>query len=257
MRLQDKVALITGGARGIGAATARRFVEEGARVAIADRRVDEGKELAAALNAESGAPGTRALFVELDVTDEDAWQRAVVSTRQTFGSLDALVNNAGVIRVASLEKTDLALFQKVINTNLIGTFLGIKSVMEMMKKAGRGSIVNFSSVQGLEGREGMSAYTASKFAIRGLTKTAAIELGPKGIRVNVVIPGPTRTKMTERKGFSEADYNAVYGNYPLGRMAEAREIAEVVVFLASEESSFCTGGDFVVDGGITVGKPRA
>ena len=117
--------------------------------------------------------------------------------------------------------------------------------------------MNFSSVQGLEGREGMSAYTASKFAIRGLTKTAAIELGPKGIRVNVVVPGPTRTKMTERPGFSEEDYNAAYGNYPLGRMADAREIAEVVLFLASDESSFCTGGDFVVDGGITVGKPRA
>ena len=257
MRLRDKVALITGGARGIGAATGRRFVEEGARVAIADRRVDEGKELADALNAEAGAVEDRALFVELDVTDEDAWERAVVSTRQAFGSLDVLVNNAGVIRVVPLEKTDLALFQKVINTNLVGTFLGIKSVMEMMEKAGGGSIVNFSSVQGLEGREGMSAYTASKFAIRGLTKTAAIELGPKGIRVNVVIPGPTRTKMTERQGFSDADYDAVYGDYPLGRMAEAREIAEVVVFLGSDESSFCTGGDFVVDGGISVGKPRA
>ena len=257
MRLSNKVALITGGARGIGAATARRFVAEGACVAIADRRVDEGKQLADALNAEAGASGDRALFVELDVTDEDAWERAVESTRQAFGLIDVLVNNAGVIRVGPLEKTDLTLFQKVINTNLIGTFLGIKSVLEMMAKAGGGSIVNFSSVQGLEGREGMSAYTASKFAIRGLTKTAAIELGPKGIRVNVVVPGPTRTKMTERPGFSEEDYNAAYGNYPLGRMADAREIAEVVVFLASDESSFCTGGDFVVDGGITVGKPRA
>ncbi len=257
MRLENKVALITGGARGIGAATARRFVAEGACVAIADRRVDEGRQLAEALNAESGASGHRALFVELDVTDEDAWERAVESTRQVFGNVDILVNNAGVIRVVPLEKTDLALFQKVINTNLMGTFLGIKSVLEMMAKAGGGSIVNFSSVQGLEGREGMSAYTASKFAIRGLTKTAAIELGPKGIRVNVVIPGPTRTKMTERPGFSEEDYNAAYGNYPLGRMADACEIAEVVLFLASDESSFCTGGDFVVDGGITVGKPRA
>lgn len=257
MRLENKVALITGGARGIGAATARRFVAEGACVAIADRRVEEGEQLADALNAESGTSGNKALFVELDVTDEEAWQRAVESTRQAFGNIDILVNNAGVIRVVPLEKTDLALFQKVINTNLVGTFLGIKAVLAMMESAGGGSIVNFSSVQGLEGREGMSAYTASKFAIRGLTKTAAIELGPKGIRVNVVVPGPTRTKMTERPGFSEEDYNAAYGKYPLGRMADAREIAEVVVFLASDESSFCTGGDFVVDGGITVGKPRA
>jgi 3alpha(or 20beta)-hydroxysteroid dehydrogenase len=257
MRLAGKIALITGGARGIGAATARRFVTEGARVAIADRRVDEGKALAGSLSAEFPNPaGEAALFVELDVADEAAWRDVVETVRNRLGPIDVLVNNAGVIRVAPIEETDLALFRKVVDTNLAGTFLGIRSVLETMAEKGGGSIINFSSPQGIEGRENMSAYTASKFGIRGLTKTAAIELGPKGIRVNAVVPGPTRTKMTERKGWTDADYNAAYGRYPLGRMGEATEIAEVVVFLASDESSFCTGGDFVVDGGILAGKPR-
>jgi 3alpha(or 20beta)-hydroxysteroid dehydrogenase len=148
------------------------------------------------------------------------------------------------------------MFQKVLNTNLVGPFLGIKAVMQGMTERGGGSIINFSSVQGLEGRENMSAYASSKFGVRGLTKTAAIELGPKGIRVNVVVPGPTKTKMTERKGWTDDQYNEAYGGYPLGRMAEAREVAEVVLFLASDESSFCTGADYVVDGGVLVGKPR-
>lgn len=254
MRLENKVALITGGARGIGAATARRFVAEGAQVVIADRRADEGEALCQELNADRSGS---VLFAELDVTSESAWMTSIANTLEQFGRLDILVNNAGMLRVAPLEDTDLKLFLKVINTNLVGTFLGVKAVMSAMKAQGDGSIINFSSVQGLEGREGLSAYSASKFGIRGLTKTAAIELGPHGIRVNAVIPGPTRTQMTERPGWSNEDYNAAYGRYPLGRMATASEVADMVVFLASDESSFCTGGDFVVDGGVSVGKPRA
>jgi len=254
MRLEGKSALITGAARGIGAATARRFVAEGARVAIADRRREEGEALAAELCG--GRPGA-ARFVDLDITSEDAWREAITTVVEAFGGLDVLVNNAGIIRVAPLEKTDLDLFRKVLDTNLIGAFLGVRSAIAAMEAGGGGSIVNFSSVQGLEGREGFSAYASSKFAVRGLTKSAALELGPKGIRVNAVVPGPTKTKMTERKGWSEDDYDAAYGRYPLGRMANAGEIADVVVFLASDESSFCTGGDFVVDGGVSAGKPRA
>jgi 3alpha(or 20beta)-hydroxysteroid dehydrogenase len=254
MRLEGKVALVTGAARGIGAATARRFVSEGARVILADRRADEGEVLAAELNdVREGA----ARFTSLDVSDEAGWANAVESARETYGGLDVLVNNAGMIRVMSLEETDLATFQKVINTNLVGAFLGIKAVMKDMERGGGGSIINFSSVQGLEGRENMSAYAASKFGVRGLSKTAAIELGPKGIRVNVVVPGPTKTKMTERKGWTDDQYNEAYGGYPLGRMGEASEIADVVLFLASDESSFCTGADYVVDGGVLAGKPRA
>lgn len=254
MRLEAKVALITGGARGIGAASATRYVEEGAKVVIADRRADEAKALAEQLNQQRA---NSALAVDLDVSDEAAWKNAVEQTIHTFGKLNILVNNAGIIRVLPLEKTDLEMFTKVINTNLVGTFLGIKAVMETMKANRGGSIVNLSSIQGLEGRENMSAYTASKFGIRGLTKTTAIELGEHGIRVNTVIPGPTRTKMTERQGWSDDDYNKAYGSYPLGRMAAATEIAEMVVFLGSDESSFCTGGDYTVDGGVSVGKPKA
>jgi 3alpha(or 20beta)-hydroxysteroid dehydrogenase len=254
MRLEGKVALITGGARGIGAASAERYIEEGAKVVIADRRADEAEALAVQLNQQQA---NSALAIELDVSDEAAWTHAVKRTINTFGKLNILVNNAGIIRVLPLEKTDLEIFTKVINTNLVGTFLGIKAVMETMKVNGGGSIVNFSSIQGLEGRENMSAYTASKFGIRGLTKTTAIELGEHAIRVNVVIPGPTRTKMTERKGWSDEDYDRVYGKYPLGRMAAASEIANMVVFLGSDESSFCTGGDYPVDGGVSVGKPKA
>lgn len=252
-RLAGKVALVTGAARGIGAATARRFVAEGAQVLLTDRRVDEGEALAAALA--EGRPGA-ARFAPLDITSEDDWTGAVDAAQDAFGGVDVLVNNAGMIRVKPLEETDLETFRKVVETNLVGAFLGIKAVMGGMAARGGGSIVNFSSVQGLEGRENMSAYASSKFGVRGLTKTAAIELGPKRIRVNVVVPGPTKTKMTERKGWTDAQYDAAYGGYPLGRMADATEIANVVLFLASDESSFCTGADYVVDGGVLVGKPR-
>ena len=253
MRLTDKVALVTGAARGIGAATARRFVEEGARVVLADRRRDQAEALRDELEAIRAGS---AIFIELDVGDEAGWQATVEQSLAAFGRIDILVNNAGVIRVIPLEKTDLETFEKVIGTNLRGTFLGIRSVIECMRSAGGGSIINFSSPQGLEGREGVSVYSASKFGIRGLTMTAAIELGPSGIRVNTVIPGPTRTKMTERKGWTKADYEAAYAGYPLGRMADPREVAEVVVFLASDDASYVTGADYVVAGGVLIGKPR-
>lgn len=253
-RLAGKVALVTGAARGIGAATARRFVAEGARVVLADRRADEGRALAEELD---GLHSGSTLFVDLDIANEEAWTDAVTRSESEFDRLDILVNNAGMIRVLPLEETNLETFRKVLDTNLVGAFLGIKAVMDGMAARGAGSIINFSSVQGLEGRENMSAYAASKFGVRGLTRTAAIELGPKGIRVNVVVPGPTKTKMTERKGWTDDQYNEAYGSYPLGRMAHASEIAEVVLFLASDESSFCTGADYVVDGGVLAGKPRS
>lgn len=253
-RLAGRTALVTGAARGIGAATARRFIEEGARVLLADRRSDEGRALAESLAADRA---DAARFVELDVSSEADWARAVDEATTAWGGVDVLVNNAGTIRVKPLAETDLETFRKLLDTNLVGAFLGIKAVMDGMASRGGGSIVNFSSVQGLEGRENMTAYAASKFGVRGLTRSAAIELGPKGIRVNVVVPGPTKTKMTEREGWSDAQYDAAYGGYPLGRMAEAREIADVVVFLASAESAYCTGADWVVDGGVLAGKPRA
>ena len=250
-KLAGRVALVTGAARGIGAATAELFVAEGAAVVLGDRRDDLGSALAERLSAAGSA-----CYVSLDVTSEEQWDAAVASALARFGRLDVLVNNAGIMRIAPLADCDRATFTKVIETNLVGAYLGMRAVLGAMRSGGGGSIVNFSSPQGIEGREGMSAYTASKFAIRGLTRTAAIELGPEGIRVNTVVPGPTRTPMTARPGWSDADYDEAYGGYPLGRMADPAEIARMCLFLACDDSSFCTGADFVVDGGITAGKPR-
>jgi len=248
-RLDGKVAIVTGAARGIGEATARLFATEGANVVLADKRDDVGEQVAASI-------GDRARYVSLDVTDERAWTDAVAGTIEWFGGVDVLVNNAGIMRIAPLLECDLETFRKVLDTNLVSAFLGMRAVAPSMQQRGGGSVVNFSSPQGLEGRYGMPAYTASKFGVRGLTRTAAIELGPLGIRVNAVVPGPTRTAMTTRQGWSDDDYDAAYGSYPLQRMAAAEEIAAVCLFLASDESSYCTGADFVADGGVTAGKPR-
>ena len=163
--------------------------------------------------------------MSLDVTSEDEWAAAVAQTVAEFGGIDVLVNNAGIMRVVPIADCDLETFRKVIDTNLVGAFLGMQAVLAPMRARGGGSIVNFSSPQGLEGRHGMPAYTASKFAVRGLTKTAAIELGPFGIRVNTVVPGPTRTAMTERKGWTDADYDAAYGRTRSGAWPRPSEIA--------------------------------
>ena len=247
--LEGKVAIVTGAARGIGEATARRFAAEGAQVVLADKRDDVGQEVTASI-------GEAARYVSLDVTDEAGWATAVDVATDAFGGVDVLVNNAGIIRVVPLMECDLDTFRKVLDTNLVGAFLGMRAVVPAMQARGGGSIINFSSAQGIEGRYGMPAYTASKFGVRGLTRTTAIELGPLGIRVNTVVPGPTKTAMTARKGWSDEDYDAAYGLYPLGRMADPSEIASVCLFLASDQSSFVTGSDLVADGGVIAGKPR-
>ncbi len=252
-RLEAKVAIVTGAARGIGAEIARRFADEGAAVVVADRRDELGEEVAETIRKEGG----RAHYQSLDVTSEEAWRSVVERTQGELGGVDVLVNNAGIIRVKPFLQTSLEELHKVLDTNLVGAFLGTQAVAPCMQARGGGSVINFSSVQGLEGRDGFSAYSASKFAVRGLGKTLAIELGPLGIRVNTVFPGPTRTKMTERKGWTDAQYDEAQQGYPLGRMAQPGEIAEVALFLASDAASFCTGGEFVVDGGVTAGKPRA
>lgn len=251
-RLEGKVALVTGAARGIGAEIAGLFAREGAAVVCADRRDELGEAVAEGIRGGDG----RAIYTHLDITSEQEWGAAVELARSELGGVDVLVNNAGIIRVKPFVETSVDELRKVLDTNLVGAFLGMQAVVETMSARGGGSIVNFSSVQGLEGREGMSAYSAAKFAIRGLSKTVAIELGPLGIRVNTIFPGPTKTKMTERKGWSDEQRDAAYSSYPLGRMAEAAEIAKLALFLACDEASFCTGGDFVADGGVTAGKPR-
>ncbi|HEV8298206.1 MAG TPA: SDR family oxidoreductase [Acidimicrobiales bacterium] len=245
--LVGKVALVTGAARGLGEAIVRRMVAEGATVVAADRRAEDGR-------AAADAAGVR--FAELDVTDADAWQRVVTAVVDDHGRIDVLVNNAGVIRVKPIRECSPEEFRMVVETNLVGTFLGIRAVADHMAAQGGGSIVNLASPGGFEGTYGMPAYTSSKWGIRGLTRTAAVELGGDGIRVNTVVPGPMPTAMTRRPGWTDADYQRHYGStVPLGRMAAVDEVANLVVWLASDQASYSTGGDFTADGGVTAGKP--
>jgi 3alpha(or 20beta)-hydroxysteroid dehydrogenase len=253
-RLAGKVAVVTGASRGMGEATVRRFAREGARVVLADRRDDLGAAVAASINEELG--DVVAAYVPTDVTSPEAWTALAHHATSRFGRLDVLVNNAGIIRVQPLLDTTPELFHQVLDTNLFSAFLGTKAAAVIMAAHGGGSIINVSSPQGIEGRAGMSAYSASKFGVRGFTRTAAIELGPLGIRVNCVIPGPIRTAMTQRKGWTDEQYDEAYGGYPLGRMGWPDEVASLTLFLASDEASYCTGADFVADGGVLAGKPE-
>ena len=246
--LEGKVALVTGAARGLGAEIVRRMVAGGAQVTAADKRADDG----AAAAAEAGAG-----FVELDVTDAEQWAAAVDAAAIAGGDrLDILVNNAAITRVVPILDCDPAEFRKVIDTNLVGTFLGIQTAAPTMASSGGGSIVNLSSPSAFEGTVGMPAYSTSKWGIRGLTRTAALELADLGIRVNAVVPGPLRTAMTRRPGWEDEDYERHYGaTVPLRRMAELGEVADLVVWLASDQASYCTGGDYAADGGLGAGSP--
>jgi 3alpha(or 20beta)-hydroxysteroid dehydrogenase len=243
-RLEGKVALVTGGARGQGEAAVRAFAAEGARVVIADLLDEEGEKLAADL-------GDAAVFQHLDVGDEDGWAAAVARVQAEFGPPTVLVNNAGVLHFSELAHTTLADYERVIRVNQIGAFLGMRSVVEPMTGAGGGSIVNVSSVEGLAGMPFLVAYTASKFAIRGMTKVAALELGARGIRVNSVHPGMIDTKMVSDAAGAEVDVSWVGKKVALGRVGRPDEIAKLLVFLASDESSYSTGSEFVADGGAT------
>ncbi len=246
--LEGKVALVTGAARGLGAEIVRRMVAAGARVTAADKRVDDG----AAAAAEAGAH-----FVALDVTDVEQWTAAVDAAATAGGGrLDILVNNAAITRVVPILECDPAEFRKVIDTNLVGTFLGIQAAAPTMASSGGGSIVNLSSPSAFEGTVGMPAYSTSKWGIRGLTRTAALELADSGIRVNAVVPGPLLTAMTRRPGWEDEDYERHYGaTVPLRRMAELGEVADLVLWLASDQASYCTGGDYAADGGLGAGIP--
>lgn len=244
--LDGKVALISGGARGMGAAEARLFVSEGACVVIGDVLEEEGKATAAAL-------GDAACFVHLDVSSEKDWQAAVVLAEERFGKLDVLVNNAGILRFGMLEETELEEYELVIRINQTGVFLGMKSAAPALRRAGAGSIVNISSAAGIKGIGGAVAYTASKFAVRGMTKTAAIELGPAGIRVNSVHPGGVETPMTTPVGASSEPGAQEYTT-PIPRIGQPDEVAQLVLWLASDKSSFSTGSEFIVDGGGGAGS---
>lgn len=241
-RVDDKVAIITGGAQGMGAADARMLVAEGAKVVIGDILDDKGKELADEL-------GDAARYVHLDVTEADQWKSAVELAIAEFGKVNVLVNNAGIVQVAPLKSLDVERWKKVLDVNLTGALLGIQAVLPSMKESGGGSIINVSSIEGMRGASWVHAYVASKWGLRGLTKSAALELASDNIRVNSVHPGFIRTPMT--KHFPDDMVGA-----PLGRPGQPEEVATFIVFLASDESSFSTGSEYVVDGGLITDVPH-
>ena len=246
-RLDGKVALITGAARGQGAEEARRFVAEGARVVLADVN-DDGKQLADELGAD-------ARFRHHDVSSEQDWADTVAETLAEWGRVDVLVNNAAILHFSAIAETALADYERVIRINQFGCFLGMRSVIPNMIENGGGSIVNVSSIEGLAGMAYMVAYGASKFAIRGMTKVAAMELGPQGIRVNSVHPGGVLTSMTlgQATTADPADAEAFLKAMPMSRFARPAEISCLVAYLASDESSYSTGSEFLADGGILSG----
>jgi 3alpha(or 20beta)-hydroxysteroid dehydrogenase len=249
-RLDGRVALISGAARGQGEAEARLLVERGARVVVADVLVAEGEAVATSL-------GDAARFVPLDVGDPGQWTEAVEATVAAFGRLDVLVNNAGIVRAGAIELVAVDDYMEAVRVNQLGCFLGMQAVVPTMKAQSSGSIVNVSSIAGLQGVAGAVPYVATKWAIRGMTKTAAIELGHDGIRVNSVHPGVIDTLMTNNPQFDDVDKQAVFDAFPIPRIGTAAEVAEVVAFLASDASSYCTGAEFIVDGGAVAGRPPA
>jgi 3alpha(or 20beta)-hydroxysteroid dehydrogenase len=262
-RLDGKVAIVTGAARGMGEAIVRLFAAEGASVVVADVLDDEADAVAASIR-------TQVISAHLDVTDEASWRAVLAETVDSFGTPDILVNNAGILQMAPLVETTLESFRTVIEVDLVGPFLGMKVVGGAMVEAGRGSIVNTSSAAGMIGFSQVSGYSAAKWGLRGLTKTAALELGPRGVRVNSIHPGGVTTPMVgvvgepalgepPAPGAIDADpvlaaADEMAGDQPIARMGRPIEIARLALFLASDESSYCTGSEFVADGGQTTGR---
>jgi 3alpha(or 20beta)-hydroxysteroid dehydrogenase len=244
VRLEGKVAIITGAARGQGEAEARRFVAEGAKVVLGDVLDDDGKRVAAEL-------GDAAVYQHLDVTSEADWA-AAVQTAQRFGPLNVLVNNAAIHWVRPIEFETAEALEKIWRVNFLGPFLGMKTVLPAMRAAGGGSIINVSSIAGTTGLAYHGAYGHTKWALRGVTKTAAVEFGGDGVRVNSVHPGPINTSMmTKSPGVDDQRFK----HLPARRAGEPEEVASLAVFLASDESAFMTGTEFVIDGGSTAGPP--
>jgi NAD(P)-dependent dehydrogenase (short-subunit alcohol dehydrogenase family) len=248
MRLAGKVALISGGARGMGAAEARLFAREGAQVVLGDVLEAEGR----GVEAEIKAKGGDAIFVRLDVTSEAEWQAAVDLAVSRFGKLNVLVNNAGIGGASRVEETTVEAWDRVMAINAKGVFLGTKAAIPAMRRAGGGSIINISSQLGLVGMDISSPqYPASKGAVRLLTKVTALQYAKEGIRANSVHPGPIVTPMTEQRRADPAIRNLMVSRIPLGRYGEPDEVAYGVLYLASDESSFVTGSELVIDGGWT------
>ncbi|MBS1105680.1 MAG: 3-alpha-hydroxysteroid dehydrogenase [Deltaproteobacteria bacterium] len=254
-RLDGKVALVTGAARGTGALTARLFAAEGAHVVLADVLDEAGAAVAREI-------GAAAHFIHLDVTTEPHWERAVAETALRFGRIDVLVNNAAVLHMSAIADTSPEDFLRVVRVNQLGTFLGIKAAIEPMKAAGGGSIVNVASVDGLRGQNGVVAYASSKWAVRGITRVAALELGRYGIRVNTVCPEAGSAFMVAPYMPPGVPVEKIIPrmqptlSYQKDRTLEAlmQDVANAILFLASDESRSCTGSDLVCEGGNTAGR---
>jgi len=244
-RFDNRAVIVTGGARGMGASHARGFVAEGANVVIADVLEQEGQTLADEL-------GDQAIFSRLDVTNEKDWAATVAAAEDAFAPVSVLVNNAGIVRFGLIAETEPTAWRQVIDINLTGTYLGIRAVAPSMRKAGGGAIVNTSAAAGMIGQFGLASYVSSKWGLRGLTKTAALELARDNIRVNSIHPGPVRTPMVGGPDAADAAAAHLRG-LAIPRMAEPEEITRLVLFVASEEASFSTGSEFIADGGDLLG----
>lgn len=255
-RLEGKVALITGAAQGTGAVIARVFAEEGARVVLGDVQQPAGLAVATAI-------GDAARFVPLDVRDEADWARAIETTESEFGGLDVLVNNAAVLLLAALDEIRREDFLRIVEVNQLGPFLGIQAALAPMKARGGGSIINIASTDGIKGMNGVSAYASSKWAVRGLTKSAAVELGRHAIRVNAICPEAGNPNMSREFVPGHPDLTGVPHQMmqailkspeDVGPESRIEDVARMALFLASDESRSCTAADFVVDAGLTAGQ---
>ena len=247
MRLEGKVVLISGGARGQGAVEARLFAGEGAKIVIGDVLEAEGRQVEAEINESGG----ECLFMRLDVTGEANWQEVVAATVARFGKLDVLINNAGIYRTERVEETTEELWDQIMDINSKGVFLGTKCVIPEMRLAGGGSIINISSTAGLVGSSMSAAYGASKGAVRIFTKATAIQYAGDGIRANSIHPGIIETPMTEQLLSDDVQYRERLGRTPIGRIGRPEDVAYGALYLASDESSFVTGSELVIDGGRT------
>ena len=247
MRLEGKVALISGGARGMGAAEARLFASEGAKVVLGDVLESEGQQV----EAEIAEAGGEAVFVHLDVTSEADWQQAVDTAIERFGGLHILVNNAGIWNGGNVETQTIDGWDRIMDINAKGVFLGTRAAIPAMRESGSGSIVNISSVAGIIGSVGATAYNASKGAVRILTKSTAVQYAAEGIRCNSVHPGPIETQMIREVYPDDEIRNSRVSAIPMGRMGEMDDVAKGVLFLASDEASYMTGSELVIDGGAT------
>lgn len=240
-RLEGKVAVVTGAAQGMGASHVKKFIDEGAKVVLTDLNEEKGKALADEL-------GENALFIKQNVSSSEDWATVISETEKAFGPINILVNNAGITLAKSILETTEEEYRRIVNINQVSVFLGMKAVIPSMQKAGSGSIVNISSMNGIVG--GAIGYTDTKFAVRGMTKAAALECANYGIRVNSVHPGVIATPMVVQED-TRAQIEEFSKHIPMKRVAESEEVSNMVLFLASDEASYSTGSEFIIDGGLT------